>query len=106
MNVLPTHTHTSSGTQLRWLPFVDGLTVALLVLGCFVLLFGGFRETVAGIRISVTSWERVAILAAALTAIRHYAVRDPSMPTVVWGRLQTFLRSERGRAVWPAFVAT
>ena len=90
----------------RWVIYVDWFTVVLALLASCVCAFGGFREQVAGINIAMTSWVRVAVAAAALTAIRHTYVRTPVMPSVCANQAIAFWRSEARRAVWPAFLST
>jgi hypothetical protein len=85
---------------------LDWLTVAAVVIAILVLLFGGFREHVAGVRISVRSWERLAIIAALLTAIRHRYLPRPTLPQLFAARIVRFWQSESRREIWPAFVAT
>jgi hypothetical protein len=90
----------------RWVPLIDALTVVALVLAACVFAFGGFREYVGAVRISVRSWDRFAALALLLTAIRHLFVARPAMPVVVLARVTNFWRSEERRAVWPAVIGT
>lgn len=90
----------------RWVPYVDGLTVVLLVLAVCVFQFGGFREQVGVFSIAIRSWIRLTVAAAALTAIRHAYVPSPTMPAVCADRAIAFWRSEARRSVWPAFLST
>jgi hypothetical protein len=90
----------------RWVPLLDWLTVAALVLAVVVLTFGGFRELVGGVLVSVRSWERPAGLALLLACVRHALVRRPALSQVVGGQFGRFWRSEARRESWPAFLAT
>ncbi|HSC28375.1 MAG TPA: hypothetical protein VLD67_13935, partial [Vicinamibacterales bacterium] len=69
----------------------------LLCGALWVLLSGGFRSSVMGVRVSVTSPERVAVLAFAVTFVRHARRRRPSLVE----RARSF-RSHRLSAVWSA----
>jgi len=95
-----------AATTPRWLSFVDGLTILLVVLAACVFVFGGFRETVAGVRISMRSWPRLVAVAALLATIRHLYVPSPAMPSALPARLIAFWRSDARRDVWPAFLST
>lgn len=90
----------------RWLSVVDGLTLLLVVLAACVFVFGGFRETVAGVRLSIRSWQRLAGLAVLLATIRHAYMPRPAMPQVIAARATAFWRSDARRDVWPVFLST
>jgi len=90
----------------RWVTYADWLTVVLVLLAGCVFQFGGFREEVAGISISVKGWVRLAIAAAVLTGVRHAYIRTPAMPTLCANQAIAFWRSEARRAAWPAFLST
>lgn len=90
----------------KWVPLLDWSALLLLGLAANVVVFGGFRGEVAGIRLSVRSWERLAIAAVLIIAIRHAYVRTPSMPRKYWAKLSSLRRTEEWREVWPAFIAT
>lgn len=80
------------------------MLVLLLVLS--VLLFGGFREYIGGVRISVRSADRLLLVALVLSGVRHLLQPRPSMLTTVretWARLGA---SAAFAAAWPAYVAT
>ena len=57
----------------------DVLTVALLLLAAAVALGGGFRLSVAGLRVSVTAADRLLLAAGLLTLARHWVVRRPTL---------------------------
>src|SRR5687767_8791544 len=89
-----------------WIPLLDWSVVTLLILAAFVFLFGGFREYVGMVRISIRSADRIFVLAILLIVVRHTLTRSPAMTTTVGGTIRKAWASEERRAVWPAFVAT
>ena len=90
----------------RWVPLVDWLAVVLVLLAACVYAFGGFRTHIAGIRLIVQEWQRLVLIAAVLTAIRHLYVPAPPMPRLCAASIAAFWRSEARREAWPAFVST
>ena len=82
----------SHGTA--WPRVLDIATLVLILLSVWVLLSGGIRLSVAQIRMSVSSPERIALLAGALLVIRHVVWRQPSIAaTVQWLRPRTIPRA-------------
>lgn len=107
MHTPPHRTETSSATpRSRLARVLDWLTLVAVVVAVLVWLFGGFREHVWGMRISVRSWERPAMFALVLAGLRHLYVRSPTLPQVLAARWLRFWRSEARSDVWPAFVGT
>lgn len=90
----------------RWVIAADLVTVVALLLAASVFSFGGARDHLGPLRISVRSWDRLAIWPLALTFVRHVLVRRPAMPVVVWSVLRRFWSLEERRAVWPVFLTT
>jgi len=79
-----------------WATLADVVTMALLALGAAVILWHpGWRWSVLGIRLSMTSGWRILAWAAIVTALRHGVVRTPSLP----GRLIRPMASP-GRRAW------
>jgi hypothetical protein len=58
-----------------WVRALDGITLMLLALSVLVLVTGGVRAQPAGIRLSVTSAERVLLWAIVVAVVRHVAYR-------------------------------
>lgn len=85
---------------------LDVLTVVLVVFGASLVLTGGFRTEVLGMRLSVTSWVRPVGLALVVTLARHWWWRRPSMPVAVWLAARAWFHRPETRAAWPVFVAT
>ena len=90
----------------RKIALIDWATIAAFAAALAILVFGGFREEIFGVRVSVRSWERIALAALLITAVRHAYVRSPTMPQLVYAEVAAFWRSKERREVWPAFVAT
>lgn len=101
------HTTTESDRPLSvWARAADGLTLALLMTGVVVAVFGGFRIRVFTVRISLMSAWRVLLWAAAVMAVRHALVRHAPLyqRLIDWAR--TLSQSLAVRAAWPAVVGT
>ena len=98
----------STGGARQRLPFsvrvADVLTVLLCAAAVSVVLFGGFRFRVAAVILTVHSAFRLLLLAALLSAIRHYFRRTPSLLSRVSDGLRRFWRSESFRAISPSFA--
>ena len=62
-----------------WLRVLDALTIVFLCASAWVALTGGLRTSIAGVRLSVTSAPRLALLALAIVAVRHAVRRQPSL---------------------------
>jgi hypothetical protein len=93
---LQTPAERAGATLPWWARALDVATVLLVTVSALVFLFGGFREPIAGIRVSVTSEWRVLAAALVAAAIRHLAVRAEPLPH----RLRTGARRlRRSRAI-------
>lgn len=97
-------------TSARPLPpaliVLDLLCVTLVLLAVSTYATGGFRTEILGLRISATSWIRVALVAAAVGVVRHLWRRSP---WVGLGAAQAFLRWRADavtRATWPVVATT
>lgn len=66
-----------------WLRAADAAAALLLLLTLWVLVTGGARGTIAGVRLSATSPERLAFAAAAVIAVRHALRPRPSMRSTI-----------------------
>ena len=85
---------------------LDWVVPALLLLAATIFVFGGFREFIAGVRISVRSADRLVVLAVVLTAVRHLLVPKPTMAVTLRQALTRVWVAESFRAAWPPFLAT
>lgn len=88
---------------VAWLDIVAGLLALLSVSAVFT---GGFRTEVAGLRISVTSWARPAVLALVIVALRHWWRPSPSIVTCAVVALRSWRLNPVTRGTWPVVVAT
>ncbi len=78
-----------------WASVLDLATVVLLLVALAVVLFGGWRGRIAGVRIVVLVWWRPAVAALAIFALRHILVwRNPLHQRV--GRVARRLLSPSG----------
>ena len=89
-----------------WARAADTAALVLAVIGCSVLLFGGFREHFLFGRLSVTSGLRPLAVAAALLLLRHWAHRQPSFFTRAHRALIALRATDAWQAVWPIFIST
>src|SRR5262249_20922243 len=75
-----------------WARIVDVLCLLLLSLGLIVAISGGFRQSFAGVRVSITSPFPLWLWAAALVVLRHIAApqhaiyREFPISAVQWMR--------------------
>jgi hypothetical protein len=80
-----------------WARVCDLLVCALLALWLAVVVFGGFRVRVDGLRlVSITSPWRILLWTALVAAVRHVLVREPSLPR----RIQGALWGRQALSVW------
>ncbi len=63
-----------------WVRAVDSATLVLACAAAWVAVTGGMRTSLAGVRLSITSSLRLALLAAAIAVVRHAVHRRPSLP--------------------------
>ena len=61
----------------RLVSVLDGLTALVALVAASTLVTGGFRAEYLGLRVSTTSWWRVALVALVLLAARHAWRRSP-----------------------------
>jgi hypothetical protein len=85
---------------------LDGTVVLLLVLAVCVFAFGGFREYVGPLRVSVRSADRLVVLATLLLLVRHVLVPSPRITTSLRNSFSRIWSSEARLTVLPAFTAT
>ena len=72
-----------------WARVLDVFCLALVLLAIVVLAGGGFRESIAGIRVALTSPLRVLIAAVVLALVRHGLAPRPSILSDMPRRLAT-----------------
>jgi hypothetical protein len=82
------------------------VTVLLLLLATSVLLFGGFRISLPGSRLSVTDWVRPIVAALLLAGARHFFARIPTLPQRLRTGIARWWQSADTRAVLPMYLAT
>jgi len=85
-----------SGDLPLWARVADWMVVALIVLGVFVAIEGGFVELIAGVRVSVRSGWRPLGWAVAVLLVRHRLIRRPPIHRHLGATLMT-----AGRAAGP-----
>lgn len=85
---------------------LDGLAAVLALLTVSTLVTGGFRADVLGLRVSTTSWTRLAALVTVVIAARHLWHRSPSIRTRAWRGLAAWRRDPVTQATWPIVVTT
>ncbi len=104
------HFEASEAQQLNarasWLPALDGAVVLLVVLAACVFTFGGFREYLGPVRISVRSADRLIVMAIAVLLVRHWLVPSPIITTSLRSSFARIWASEARQVIVPAFLAT
>jgi len=90
----------------RWARFVDLLCLILLLVAVLVAAFGGFRMRMGSIRISLTTPERVVLLAFILGVIRHAIARQAPIYRDIPSRLMTAWRKPDVKVATTALVST
>lgn len=84
----------------------DWLTVVLALVALSAFITGGFRADILGLRVSATSWGRLAAMAAAVTAVRHWWRPAPTLPRRVREGLAAWWHDPVTTATWPILVTT
>ncbi|MGE0360657.1 MAG: mannosyltransferase family protein [Vicinamibacterales bacterium] len=89
-----------------WVRIADAVAIVLVLLALSAIVTGGFRTEVAGVRMSVTSWWRPALVALLVALGRHALCRRPSLPARAWDVLARWRRDEVTLAIAPLVVAS
>ncbi len=89
-----------------WVRTLDIVTVAAILVAATVFATGGFREWTPVGRLSVTSWIRPLVIAAAASLVRHGLYPRPLLPVQLYRSLRTWWHVSEARLVWPVVVAT
>ena len=77
----------------RWARAADLIALALVIVGVTVSASGGFRLRFGDWRFALTSFYRPLLLAALVTGVRHFFVRQPPIYAHVAGQVQRWRRS-------------
>lgn len=93
-------------SRVQWARRLDMLTVILLALVALVLLAGGMRVRLAGLRLSISSPERLVAAAVLIQLLRHWLVRSPSAWQAARDAARQLVRSEAWQASVPAWLWT
>ena len=89
-----------------WVQAGDLIGALLLFVALAVLVGGGFRVRLGGVRIAMTSPLMPLLLGLVVLGARHAVQRRPHIADRMGGWLARLARSEGWRAAWPPFVAT
>ncbi len=94
--------------QTRWVEWCDLVATASLAAGLLVLLTGGVRFHVLGLRVSATSGGRFLLLAVTLIVVRHVLHRRPPLTHRIraWGAALRQRTSPAVGAATAAWLAT
>lgn len=90
----------------RWARVIDGICLLLVLLGVIAATSGGFRQSIAGVRISVTSPYPVLLWAVVLAVARHIAAPQGALYREFPLRLGRWLRRPQVRSAAMTVVAT
>jgi len=90
----------------RAVAVLDAVAGVLALLTVSTFLTGGFRADVLGLRLSTTSWWRVAAVTAVVLVLRHGWRPVPHIGVRMWRALANWRADRVTRATWPAVVVT
>src|SRR5689334_4895186 len=86
----------------RWITLIIAIVAATGAYAAIVALTGGFKVTIAGLRVSSQSWQRPAMVAAIGLVVLALTARARTVAGSI--RLAAVLESSRG-AAWLAVIA-
>lgn len=89
-----------------WARALDAVAVIMAILAISVVIGGGFRVPVFGVRVSVTEWWRPALWLALALIARHAIIRRHPLPLRVAAGLTGWWRHPDTRLVLPIHLAT
>lgn len=89
-----------------WVTVLDVLSIVVLAYAIRALDGRGVRITLAGVQLSLTSWVRLLVWAAALIGARQWLWRGIPWHRRVAGWVRAGLASEAFRAAWPPALAS
>jgi hypothetical protein len=95
-----------SATVPRWARVVDVLCLLLATVGGIVAISGGFRQQIAGVRISITSPYPVLIWVLVLALVRHIAAPQRALYREFLPTLARWLRLPQVRSAAATAVGT
>jgi hypothetical protein len=90
----------------KWATALDVVAVVMAIVALSVVIAGGFRLTIFGMRLSVTEWWRPALWSAAAMIIRHAIVRRHPLPQGVFHAVLAWWRNPDTKTVLPIHLAT
>lgn len=102
---LPVH-EPPAHTLPRWAHVADVVSVALFVVAVAVVVGGGFRMRVGGLRVAATSPATPWLLLLLVAGIRHALVSKPTLPARLAFLVRRVRRSESWQACWAPFAFT
>jgi hypothetical protein len=82
----------SGGRVPRWAVAADALVLFLLALAASVAIFGGIRTRLIGVRLTISTADRLLAAAAVAFFVRHAVVWWPPLPVRLWSALRNFRR--------------
>lgn len=90
----------------KWATALDVLAVVMAILTIAVVLGGGFRVTVLGLRLSMMEWWRPALWAAVAIAVRHALVRRDPLHRRLSGAVRGWWRDRDTQTVLPIHLSS
>jgi len=90
----------------RLVAVLDGVVALLSLVTLSTVLTGGFRADVLGVRLSTTSWWRLAVVTLVVLVVRHAWRRSPWILRRVWDGWRAWRRDPVTRATWPVVATT
>jgi hypothetical protein len=89
-----------------WVAALDAIVGFMLVLMCFVFLWGGYHDWIGPLEISFRSWRRLLLSAVGVSILRHAVVPRPALHTRAIEGLSRLRANAAAAAAWTPFVAT
>jgi hypothetical protein len=90
----------------RWARALDAVAVIMALLLASVVIAGGFRLSVFGVRVSMSEWWRPALWCVLALALRHSLVRRDPVPARLVRGIRAWWRHPDTRAVLPIHLAS
>ncbi len=90
----------------KWATALDVLAVVMAIVALSVLLAGGFRLNLFGVRLSVTDWWRPALWSGLALLVRHAVIREHPLPRRVVRAIADWWHGPDTAVVLPIHLAT
>ncbi len=89
-----------------WAKVLDAVAILMAILALSVLIAGGFRIVVFGVRVSVTDWWRPLLWTLVALGVRHAIIRHHPLPQRVVAGIRRWWQHPDTRTVLPIHLST